>query len=212
MSVRPNTDEIAADLHTLMKPRHGGALDDGLLASCLSLVGLAISHRGSRGKRNPDDLGSTRVLLADFAKAHGSDRPDHSHGKKWMSPENQILVVARAIRLHDGEPVPFEERKKYATRGMNVGPGIFRNDRAADGIDRYCRTFAECLVAYVRDSTLNGNDETLDARSGLKPVVVEPITAATSDAWKRLQSMSDHLADDIDRAAGADRHGGPEPQ
>lgn len=208
LSVQPSADEIADDLHKLMTPRHGGVLEEALLASCPSLIALATAYRESRGKRTKDGLGSVRVLLADFAEAHGNDRQDPSQGKKWMSPENQIMVVARAIRLHDSEPAPFEERKKYAIRGMNVSPGIFRSDRSADGIGKYRRTFADHLIAYVRDTRTNSDDERPGAHGELDPVVAaEPITAATSDAWGRLHLMSDRLADDIDRAAGADRQG-----
>lgn len=194
---------VARDVHALMTPRQGGALDDALLASCRALMALASQRSGASGD-NTDMLGPTRVMLLDFVKRRGDDRRAPQLGKKELTTENQIMVVARAIRLWDGLPAPIVARRTEAVRGMPVSVAVFKSGRRANGIDKFVKTFAADLIAFVNAEA--GPEPTRGGpnivASGNDSEEADP--GALSPTWSRIKAMSDRLAADIDGVGGSD--------
>lgn len=192
---------IARDLDALMTPRWGGALDDELLACCRALTALAARCSGLPAD-DANLCGATRAMLLDFVSRHGDHHRGPELGKKELSAENQIMVVARVIRLWDRMSAGIVDRRAEAVEGMPVSVAIFKTGRRARGIDQYVTTFASRLLAYVDDRTQHDSD-----RGTTKSVATETVVSgsgALSPTWARIKAMSDRLAADIDRAGSSD--------
>ncbi|WP_255784551.1 hypothetical protein [Mycobacteroides abscessus] len=203
MTTQLSVVAVANDIANLMKSRRGGVLDDALLASCRALTALA-SQRSRASADDTDTLGRTRVMLLDFVGRHGNDGRAPGLGKKKLSAENKILVVARAIRLWDSMPAPIVARRAEAVKGMPISVAIFKVGRRHTGIDEYGKTFATELIAFV-----NAEAGPQPARGGPNTVAsgngnVGADTGVLSPTWSRIKAMSDRLAADIDGVGSSD--------
>lgn len=205
MTMQSDVAAVARDVDTLMAPRRGGALDDELLASCRALAALA-SQRSGASVYNADMLGPTRAMLLDFVRRRGDDRRAPRLGKKELTAENQIMVVARAIRLWDGLPAPIVARRVAAVSGMPISVAIFKSGRRANGIDKYVKTFATGLIAFVSVSADTGLQLTGGGPNMVAPEndSAEADLGALSPTWSRVKAMSDRLAADIDCFGNSD--------
>lgn len=206
--MQPSADDVVRDLQRLMA-RSGDALNDECLASCRSLIAVTTGHADAVG--DEDILGSVRAALLDVVARHGSDNRPAGLPKKEMTPANQIMVVARAIRLWDTLPINTTDRRKAATKHSVVSEGIFRSDRRAKDIDRYCRTFADALITHPRDGEPHNDVGAAATHHERHPIGAtsdhQSSATAVPGAWERLAAMSQRLAEEIDRAAEADRRG-----
>jgi len=207
LSAQPSVEKVAADLLALMVPG-GGARDDALLRKRQSLMTVVAAYRQRPGDEHDGDLGAVRKLLVDFVSTHGSEEREPGLGKKGMSLANQLVVVARAIRLYDGLPTEIVARRAAAVAGTNVSVGIFRVDRRGpNSIGRYAHAFATSFIEYLNnagtrpgdDATMTGGPRTAKWAAADGDESLEP--------WTRLHAMSERLAAEIDRSAEADKQG-----
>ncbi|SIM78775.1 NACHT domain-containing protein [Mycobacteroides abscessus] len=203
MNIQSDVAAVARDVDILMTPRRGGALDDELLASCRALAALA-SQRSGASADNTDMLGPTRAMLLDFVRRRGDDRRAPQLGKKELTTENQIMVVARAIRLWDGVPAPIVARRDEAVHGLPISVAVFKSGRRANGIDKYVKTFAAELIAFANVEA--GSEPTRGGSNIAAPEndSGEADPGALSPTWSRIKAMSDRLTADIDGVGSSD--------
>ncbi|WP_041788021.1 hypothetical protein [Mycolicibacterium gilvum] len=203
VAVQPSAEKVAVDLRALMV-RGEGACDEKQLRARSALMSLAARHRERNAAARGDDVDILRKLLLDFTALHGNDDDDPTMGKKGMTDANQIAVVSRAIRLYGGLPQGITARRKAATAGTKVSEGIFKSHgrNPTNTIGHYCMTFAKSFLAYVDGLTAEPG-----GHGGPSPLKAAGLDEHASDAWRRLQAMSQRLAAEIDRSAEADKQG-----
>jgi hypothetical protein len=201
VAVQPSAEKVAADLRALTT-RRGGACSEKELSACRALMSIAAQYRQRNAETRGDDLGTARKLLIDFTETHGNDDSDLALGKKGMNSANRIAVVGRAIRLYDGLPELIGARQEAAVKGTNIGVSIFksRSQKSPNSIRQYTLTFAQSFLAYV--DGLNSEHGKQGEPSRLRAAGIDE---HASEAWLRLQEMSQRLATEIDRSAEADK-------
>lgn len=200
MAVQSSAEKVAADLRALMV-RGEGACGEKQLRARSALMRIAARYRERNAHARGDDVDILRKLLIDFTALHGNDADDPTMGKKGMTEANQIAVVSRAIRLYDSLPENITERRKAATAESKLSVGIFKTDGRdpKNTIAHYSLTFAKSFLAYVDGLTAEAG--------GLSEQPAPGPDKHASEAWKRLQAMSQRLASEIDRSAEADKQG-----